>query len=326
MKIFSRKKTENSREIFFFNTRILSYEKKHSASYWKKIYDEKISKLQRTIDDINSIHNSKIINVWQKDTPNQGDINCAPCLYFPELRKNASYIDISHFPQSVEPRNKIIIVGGGGLFQEYFAKDMQKLYSLAEHNKLIIWGAGLDNYVGATSQLPQISNAFKVGVRDYENGIHPYVPCASCMSTLFDQFRNTPEIHHVKLYIHGDYSQPIVRDLHHLPCLSNRQASSYHEIIKFMSNAEIILTNSYHGMYWATLLGKKVIVLPWITKNNKIGFSEKFKTFKYQPVYCEKWLQYESYIKETTAYLQALNESRKANIEFFEDVKSVICK
>lgn len=31
--------------------------------------------------------------------------------------------------------------------------------------------------------------------------------------------------------------------------------------VSFLGSSEVVLTTSYHGLYWATLLGRKVIVL-----------------------------------------------------------------
>ena len=51
------------------------------------------------------------------------------------------------------------------------------------------------------------------------------------------------------------------------------------EKLNFISKFEIIITNAYHGLYWATLLGKKVICIP-----NKSGLF----TLRYKPVYLTK--------------------------------------
>lgn len=201
---------------------------------------------------------------------------------------------------------------------------MKKLYCLAESNKVIIWGAGLDNYVGVKSILPGLKNIHMVGIRDFGNGLYPYVPCVSCMSTLFDNFKSSTTNCSVKLYLHDDYSDPILNDLQHIPFLSNRKVQSYRQAIEFLSDAEIILTNSYHGMYWATLLGKKVVALPWVTRDNRIGYSQKFKTFQYQPIYCVDWKNYREYAKDAIQYPRALEECRGLNRSFFENVKKSI--
>ncbi len=62
-------------------------------------------------------------------------------------------------------------------------------------------------------------------------------------------------------------------------------------------------------MYWATLLGKKVIVFP---------FSSRFYGMKHQPQLCDisNW---KNVIKNTTCYSEALEECRQANTTFYND-------
>ena len=36
--------------------------------------------------------------------------------------------------------------------------------------------------------------------------------------------------------------------------------------IEFIGSGDVVVTNSYHGAYWATLLGKVVVAFPWASK------------------------------------------------------------
>ena len=45
-------------------------------------------------------------------------------------------------------------------------------------------------------------------------------------------------------------------------------------ILDFLGSGETILTSSFHGAYWGTLLGRKVLAFP---------FSSKFFTLKHRP-------------------------------------------
>ena len=73
---------------------------------------------------------------------------------------------------------------------------------------------------------------------------------------------------------------------------------------------EIIITNAYHGLYWATLLGKKVICIP-----NKSGLF----TLRYKPVYLTKDDVIDSeLISRANSYNYALDECRSKNIEFYK--------
>ena len=108
-------------------------------------------------------------------------------------------------------------------------------------------------------------NVYKIGLRDY-SAKYDYVPCASCLSELFDIYESNTNKGKYCLYLHEDYSAEIKDDLSELLCLTNKGTVSFSQVLDFLGSYEIILTNSYHGMYWGTLLGKKIIVLPWIDK------------------------------------------------------------
>ena len=81
--------------------------------------------------------------------------------------------------------------------------------------------------------------------------------------------------------------------------------------IRFLASAEIVLTNAYHGMYWATLLGKKAIVFP---------YSSKFHGFKY-PVAMSAPGAWRSARGAAPAFPEALDECRQANLRFADKVR-----
>lgn len=129
------------------------------------------------------------------------------------------------------------------------------------------------------------------------------MPCASCMSPLFDkeykiehdvvEYRNTRHI--------DDMPTP------HWPISSNR--STFEEAIAFIGSGKTVLTNSYHGAYWATLLGREAVI---IDQPNRA----KFYGYKHQPAVG---------MRDTRrVFPNALEECREANIRFNEKVQQVI--
>lgn len=104
-----------------------------------------------------------------------------------------------------------------------------------------------------------------------------------------------------------------------------KKKNALEKAIKFLSEAEYIITNSFHGAYWATLLNRKVIVLPF-SKDGNIKFSDKFLTLKYKPVYIDSFEGIENFLeeklKEAKNYKDALKDARTRNIEFYKKVKS----
>ena len=264
----------------------------------------------------------EIVNIYQADTTNVGDLMCAPFLYFPELQRKSITVSIMNFCNDINFKNKIIILGGGGLFQKYFQVPVERIFELGTRNSLIVWGAGMDNYVDDSPLLPDLSKCSIVGLRDYGINNIRYVPCASCMSSLFDQYRLRESKYQVKLYLHVDYSFEIVRQIgRDVPTMKNTDSQNLETILKFLSDGEVILTNSFHGAYWSTLLNKKVIVLPWIDpRSGSVGYSKKFLTLKYPPVFLDNWNDYRSLIQKAKRYPTALAECREENRRFYQDV------
>ena len=180
----------------------------------------------------------------------------------------------------------------------------------------ILWGAGInsrDKECDAYSiEYPDYLNSFHlVGIRDW-NTDYRWVPCASCMHSAFD---NEYEIknefvwfEHKKRLIDTKYF-----DILPSPRLLNT-GQNIEQIIEFLGSAETVITNSYHGVYWATLLNRKVVCVPW---------GNKFNMFKHPPImaneknWCEK-------INEAKSYPDALTECREANLNFYIETQKLI--
>ena len=125
---------------------------------------KKIKNLLRRIYTINIIYSNNIIFIHRKNTKNIGDLNCCPNKYFDELSKYKS-IDIMDLQNiNIKIKNKILIVGGGGLFQPYFEDAIKTLEKLSLENKIIYWGTGIDkNIQGETINLDFLNKSSLIG-------------------------------------------------------------------------------------------------------------------------------------------------------------------
>jgi len=85
-------------------------------------------------------------------------------------------------------------------------------------------------------------------------------------------------------------------------------------VLAFLASGETVITNSYHGSYWAKLLGRKVVMIP---------FSDKFLHFRY-PVPVATRENYLELIPKAQVYPEALGVCRQRNVEFAEKVSEVI--
>ena len=313
MKLFKKTIKPNGRQnIYFLGIKFFSY-KNESNSLKNRHYIESCLKK----DDYH------ILNIYEKDTTNIGDLSCAPHLYFSELQKNAISIGIKSFSFIPNIKGKTIVVGGGGLFLPYFETEIKNILQLTQNNKVIFWGCGFDNYIGGEVSKIDLTHATLVGIRDFNQSSYHYVPCASCLSPLFDTYKNSKVLHKYAFYLHNDYSKNIMDVASGMPIAFNKDMQNLDEALKFLSSAECIFTNSFHGLYWATLLGKKVAVLPWC-HDGKIGFSNKFQSVKYTPVYIEDIVHFEKYLDSMKSYPNALQECRDINRTFYEEVKKYL--
>lgn len=223
-----------------------------------------------------------IVNFHVIDPKNVGDLISSPTQYFDFPGYTTEQLDIRHLdPEYV--RGKHIIVGGGGLLYTPFLNNISKLVKAEERGKLIAWGIGQQIYHELNPEkfkafdYPLYLNGFDLtGIRDFECG-YDWVPCASCMHPAFDQSREIK--HDFVVFSHKKFQLKIDG----FPRMTN-EVNDLEKVLDFLGSGETILTSSYHGAYWGTLLGRKVLTFP---------FSSKFCTLKYQPgVYpVRKWRQ-----------------------------------
>jgi hypothetical protein len=252
-----------------------------------------------------------LVNIHRLDN-NIGDWMSSPLRFFSFPTKTAE-VDILGGTSQVQLNHDVLVGGGGLLARDSFALRME---SIAERTKgsLIGWGIGHNRYeaINTTLSYPDYLRRFKLlGLRDYGQGL-PYVPCVSCMSPLFDQ---AAEIRHeAVVYRHGKRPWPLEIDPE-IPVMENTAIDAgmdeaFRRTIDSLSSAEIILTNSYHGVYWGILLGKKVLAVP---------FSTKFYALKYKVplVETEDW---RAQVHEAKAYPEALEECRDLNRRFHAKV------
>lgn len=250
------------------------------------------------------------LSVSIHDENNLGDRVCNPCDYFDELkdvrRWNAWDTDWMYSPTN-------IIVGGGGLVHEMLERYLRAITRRPDR-KLIAWGLGHNRHDPPTIDYRDTLNGFDlVGVRDYgaaqERG-WDYVPCASCMSVGFElEMQHTYEF-----CLLSHHERPIhLNKAGRMPWMSN-DGNNFNDAIVHILHSETVITNTYHGAYWALLLGRKVLLYK--------PFSSRFTDFKYPLPICDEnnWRDMEPFAAPT-GYLE---ECRELNRKFYEKVKTTL--
>jgi hypothetical protein len=252
----------------------------------------------------------KIAFVHFHDTSNVGDILCNPFSYFNWTGHECQSFDIFKWKQRV-PIDMLIFGGGGMLHTQVDDAMRNALHDAKKLNpdcKVVMWGVGSNYHHMCHAHWHDWLKEFDVvGLRDRCNPFH-YVPCASCMHSEFEIHRNKRPENPFAIYYHEEF--PL--DMPH-PRMSNFECADLKVIIDFISDCTVLLTNSYHGAYWAMCIQKPVLVIN--------AFSGRFFAgLPWNGVYANE----HNYIEKAgeavlnTAPRLLLDDCRKRNRQFFD--------
>lgn len=209
----------------------------------------------------------KIYNLFRMDPTNAGDWHSPPMRYFPELGDTCIEVNSNTAPAE----RSIIVMGGGGLISPKPA--FQKLRRFLGKHVCIGWGLGenwhdeknLGYFPPQAQTLPDYLDRFDLlGIRDL-TGKYRHVPCASCMHPAFDERHDIRR--HVGFYLHKRI--PLATAGHDV---CSNDGDTLEDKVRFIGQSEVIVTNSYHGAYWAMLLNRRVVCVPFGSKF--YGFGE----------------------------------------------------
>ena len=258
-----------------------------------------------------------VINIHRHDPNNIGDYYCAPHLYFDQLKGKVLDINGMRRTQGAIRKNwrdtvqqNDLIIGGGGLLNLRHFETQIKLFGALKNRgkKTVLWGPGHNDPNPNEFGKPQkynvdLKNFGLAGVRDFSTKEH-WVPCVSCLHPIFDQnFENTQEIG-ILFGKKSHQDQALAERLKKYP--NSHNATSLEDMVAFIGASETLVTDSYHAMYWALLMGKKVLAVPTTTK---------FFDFKY-PAKITSYDDFEQQLKNAPQYSGLLEECRTINRNF----------
>ncbi|QDU89365.1 Polysaccharide pyruvyl transferase [Pirellulimonas nuda] len=257
-----------------------------------------------------------LLCVYRVDPSNLGDWFSAPQRYFGFLTHSRKQ-DIRSLTRRdlkrIESTNGTIVIGGGGLLgRTAFSGQIDKIMQL-KAGKVVVWGAGFNDRSLHQDQSPRFrSERLLVGLRD-DQAEYGWVPCASCM--LPDLSLEYPVQHEVVVYHHAWHTKEgRLKQLSRFPSMSNNSTPVLSEILRFLGSGETVVTNSYHGAYWAILMGRRAVVFD--------PFSVKFRKFRHEPAFLDDDL--DCSLKSARVYPDALEECRRANLNFAQQVLAFI--
>ena len=134
---------------------------------------------------------NRILNVFRLDERNSGDWLSPPTRYFNFENSEVKYLDYVQIPGK-KIKADLLIIGGGGLIsaggkKRKWAPFLDNWLNIVDAKSYILWGVGIDKEY----QTEDFNKKFDlIGCRQ-ENTIFEYVPCASCMHSIFDKYKDT---------------------------------------------------------------------------------------------------------------------------------------
>jgi hypothetical protein len=224
--------------------------------------------------------------------------------FVPALENNPNY-------ESNKLKDQIVVIGGGGLITDrgYYLQNI--IEWLVENNKVIFWGIGSNAFKKPCYDIFDHKNVLLVGTRDVSHELrHRYVPCVSCKMNLFERkYDIDAEIGIIEHPSHFVNIPNIPKTYNTVDII---------ELIKFIGSKNIIISSTYHGVYWAQILGKKVLYY------NDTGLvNTKFSHLKNRVTQCNN-LNYLDKITNLTNLVGFKEECRHLNDIFYKDVLQVI--
>jgi len=213
-----------------------------------------------------------------------------------------------------------LIVGGGGMFHEPWQDRLKQMLADCQGTR-VLWSNGHDFWGKEQADYPDWLMACELrGMRDWGMPDCDWVPCPTCMLPVFELFRAKAPTQAIVAY-----EQP-ARPLRKATTFDRATVAlgkddgtgeHFFKVLSHLASGECVVTSSYHGTYWATLLGRKVIAVP---------FSSKFYAMRHAPLILplaklsdEAVLER---VKDAPVYPGALEECRAANVRF----KAKVCE
>ena len=258
----------------------------------------------------------KLHIIHRIDKTNTGDMVCNCSEYYSFKDYAIVKHDIYSPNFNIIKKNDPIILSGGGLLNclDLWNKNINKLLELSEN--VFGWGIGFNKHHDNKKINNKINlSKFKLlGIRDYkptyENNMR-YIPCSSCN---LKQLKKDYEIKRDIGVIEHHHNIIILKD--NYDKINNE--TNIDDLIKFIGESKIIITNTYHALYFSALLNKKCILYN--------SFSEKFNYIKFHYIkYQDNMVLNEN--NEELNKIQLLNkellkENIKINDNFYSDVIS----
>jgi hypothetical protein len=197
------------------------------------------------------------------DPQNIGDLMSCPARYL-KAGDGESFHVFSVWDRNPPTNLDVLIFGGGGMFHPNIdiriLDHHRKAKEINPDCKTIIWGIG-SNYHDRTDGWPDwLKELDLIGIRDVRwppiAGKSWCVTCASCL----DRELLTPSGHPQHEFVgYWQYRLPIPEC--DFPWLTNEgPIERWPEVAAHLRSGATVITNSFHGAYWACCFGRRAVI------------------------------------------------------------------
>jgi hypothetical protein len=288
----------------------------------------------RTIDQLaQDLEGVRIVNLCEQTPhgrPNIGD-------HWSAVHRVVGWVQANAKPVTVDEAlmlgssgrwvlsDKMVIIGGGGLIGPKRFEDAVRAVLRQHPIECVAWGIG-HNWLRASADAAStewyrrvardggklvwpefLADMRFVGLRDWA-APYPWVPCASALLPHFEKFRDHTPSHDVLVVNHYERSLPTggltkagLR-FRHLTNLT----TDLDGLMLAIADAKVIVTNSYHVVYWGQLMKRPVVC---VERGNT-----RFDGFRSPPAFASLH-DYASVLDTATAVPEAWEDARRANQE-----------
>ncbi len=228
-------------------------------------------------------------------TTNTGDMCCDPFDYLPPPPRLTRHCITRPLPPFTEHDH--IIFGGGGLFNYHENWNRHIIQAVQQAHTSTTWAIGFNRHYDT----PPPTRIDLTTITNYTTRHHgpDFLPCPSCLNTSFDIPTTTTD---PPLFV-GHKETPLPN---YLNSIQNNIPLAL--MARKMARAEAIITNTYHGAYWALLLGKRTILYK--------PFSTRFEGLPHNPPRADSIEAAIALIPRTEAPRSPLNLYRRLNRDF----------
>lgn len=200
-----------------------------------------------------------ILALHIRDTKNVGDRWSCPLEYFSFRGFQTIFADMRQ-PPDIRP--DVVIYGGGSItaspdFRRWDCPTIA--WGVGHTERQRPWG---EKMLAEHQRAAALCDLYFP--RDWMMELKgPHLPCASCMHPAFDMALDVHPAHDVVRYSAARRIE--VQAPEDAPHMTNEDGD-IEAAVRFIASGRKVVTSSYHGAYWAQLLGREVELVSWGSK------------------------------------------------------------